>query len=153
MLPRRRPGIVLACLAAAAPLLAGEAPPAKATVFAGKVLPLAEVVEGAGGRLDADAGPALVLSGDDGKVYSLVKDAGSRLFFKDKALLRRPMRLTGRLLPGSQILRVTAVHSVVKGQVCDVYYWCDVCSIRRGEKNICECCGGPMVLREEPVNK
>jgi hypothetical protein len=143
--------IALACLAGTAPLWAR--PDGRSDVFTGKVVPLAEVVEAAGGRLDADAGPALVLSGDDGKSYLLVKDAGSRLFFKDKALLRRPMRLTGRLLPGSQILRVTAVHSVVKGAVCEVYYWCDVCSIRRGEKNVCECCGGPMVLREEPLKK
>jgi hypothetical protein len=153
-MPRhRRLWIVFACVAATAPLLARDVPQPNVEVFAGKVLPLAEVVEEAGGKLDADAAPALVLSGDDGKIYLLVKDAGSRLFFKDKALLRRPMRLTGRPLPGSQILRVTAVHSVVKGQTCEVYYWCDVCSIRRGEKNICECCGGPMVLREEPLKK
>jgi hypothetical protein len=34
-----------------------------------------------------------------------------------------------------------------------VYSWCDICSIRRGEKNACEFCGGPMELREEPVKK
>jgi hypothetical protein len=61
------------------------------------------------------------------------------------------MRLTGRLLPGSQMLRVFAVHSIIKEQLHEVYYWCDVCTIRRGEKNICECCGGPMELRQEPV--
>jgi hypothetical protein len=148
----RRLGLALACLAAAAPLLAG-AGPTPSRHFSGKVVSLAEVVAAAGGRLDADAAGTLVLDGEDAKVYLLVKDAGSRLFFKDKTLLGRPMRLTGRLLAGSQILQVTAVHSVVKGEVCEMFYWCDVCSIRRGEKNICECCGGPMVLREEPLKK
>jgi hypothetical protein len=149
----RRLGLGIACLAALAPLLNGAGSPAKPEAFTGKVVPLAEVVAATGGKLDADAADSLVLLGEGDKVYFLVKDGGSRLFFKDKNLLRRPMRLTGRLLPGSQILQVTAVHSLVKGELCEVFYWCDICSIRRGEKNACECCGGPMVLREEPVKK
>jgi hypothetical protein len=149
---RRRGGLVLACAVALVPLLgAGPAAP-KDEAFTGKVVPLADLVAKAGSRLDADAAPFwLALVTDDGKVYPLVKDGGARLFFKDKALLNRPMRLTGRLLPGSQILQVNAVHSLRKGQPHEVYYWCDICSIRRGEKDVCECCGGPMQLREEPV--
>jgi hypothetical protein len=147
----RRLLLALACAVGLTPLWAA---PAALTDFEGKVVPLADLVAGAGGKLDADAAPhALALVAADGKVYTLVKDAGARMFFKDKALLNRPMRLTGRLLPGSQVLRVTAVRSLVKGEWCEVYYWCDVCSIKRGEKMICECCGGPMVLREEPVRK
>jgi hypothetical protein len=120
----------------------------------GKVVPLAQLATRAGTQLDSDAAPhSLVLAGDDGKVYFLLKDGGSRLFYKDRELLNRPMRLTGRLLPGSQILRVQAVHSIRKGELCEVYYWCDICSIKRGEKEICECCGGPMALREEPLKK
>jgi hypothetical protein len=150
----RRLCLLAACAAGLCPLLAGAGPAGRVQDFDGKVVPLAEVVARCGGRLDADAAAtSLVLDAADGKVYLLVKDAGSRLFFKDKALLGRPMRLTGRLLPGSGLLRVTAVHSVVRGELCEVYYWCDVCSIRRGEKMVCECCGGPMVLREEPVKK
>jgi hypothetical protein len=136
-----------------APLLAYSAAP-KSEDFTGKVVPLADLVAKTGGRLDADAALlSLVLVAEDGKTYPLVKDGGSRLFYQDKALLNRPMRLTGRLLPGSQILQVAAVHSIVKGELCEVYYWCDICSIRRGEKSICECCGGPMELREVPVKK
>jgi hypothetical protein len=151
---RRRVGLFLACAAALVPLLgAGPAAP-KDEAFTGKVVPLAELVAKAGSRLDADAAPFwLALVTDDGKVYPLVKDGGARLFFKDKALLNRPMRLTGRLLPGSQVLQVKAVHSLHGGKLHEVYYWCDVCSIRRGEKDVCECCGGPMELREEPVKR
>jgi hypothetical protein len=91
---------------------------------------------------------------DDGKVYPLVKDGGSRLFFKDPALLNRPMRLTARLLPGSQMLQVLSARSLIKGEPYEIYYWCDICSIKRGEKMAaCECCGGPMELKEEPVKK
>jgi hypothetical protein len=146
--------VVVACAAALSPLLAADPKPAKVEDFQGKVVPLADLVAREGGKLDADAeATALCLVGDDGKVYTLVKDGGSRLFFKDRALLNRPMKLSGRLLPGSQALRVSAVRSVVKGAECEVYYWCDICAIKRGEKMVCECCGGPMELREEPVKK
>ncbi|HEY7157162.1 MAG TPA: hypothetical protein VH575_24625 [Gemmataceae bacterium] len=153
-----RRNVVLACALGLAPLLAAavdpKTPAAKTEYYKGKVVPLADLVAKAGSRLDADAVPYwLALAGDDGKIYPLVKDSGSRLFFKDPALLKRPMRLTGRLLPGSQLLRVTAVHSYLKDELHDVYYWCDICSIRRGEKNVCECCGGPMVLHEDPLPK
>src|SRR6266545_2787213 len=94
---------------------------------------------------------ALALVGDDGKVYPLVKDDGARMFWKDERLLNRPMRLTGRVVPEVGMFQVIGVQSVVKGQLCDVYYWCDICSIRRSEKNKCDCCGGPLELREEPI--
>ncbi len=154
-IPRRRLCLAAACLAALLPFLVGRADTGKvvqAQTYPGKVVKLADLVAKDGGKLDADAEAcSLALAGDDGKVYPLVKDGGSRLFFKDPALLNRPMRLTGRLVPGTPYLRVLATQSVVKGQVCDVFYWCDICNIRRGEKMICECCGGPMYLREEPV--
>jgi hypothetical protein len=148
----RRWGLLLAVTVCLSPLLALAAPP-KLADFNGKVVPLADLVAKAGSRLDPDAEPtSLVLVADDGKVYTLIKDGGGRLFFKDPALLNRPMRLTGLLLPGSQILQVTTARSVVKGQLHEIYYWCDICAIRRNEKmSSCECCGGPMERKEEPV--
>src|SRR5262249_2545009 len=145
--------VALASVYAAAPAVKpkGEDKP---RYFEGKVVPLADVVAKSGTKLDADAAPFwLALVGDDGKVYPLVKDGGSRLFFQDKALLNRPMRLLGKLVPNSTLLRVLGVQSLIKGVPHDVYYWCDVCSIRRGEKMTCECCGGKMDLIEEPAKK
>lgn len=122
--------------------------------FKGKVIRLAEFVEKHCSKLDADAAPHwLALATDDGKTYPLVKDDGSRMFFKDEKLLNRPMRLTGRLLPGSQLLQVVEVHSYLHGELHEIYYWCDICSIKRFEKKLCDCCGGPMELREAPVKK
>src|SRR5262245_42199110 len=104
----RRLAVCAALAFCAGPLLIAAPREEKRETFTGKVVPLADLVEKAGGKLDADAAPHwLALVTDDGKVYPLVKDAGSRLFFKDRALLNRPMRLTGHLLPGSQLLRVT----------------------------------------------
>jgi hypothetical protein len=145
--------MVAALLAALLPVWAAK-PEAKVETLTGKVVALADVVAKAGGKLDADAAPHwLALQADDGKLYPLVKDAGARPFFADKALLNRPMRLTGRLVPGSTILRVASVNSLHKGEVYEVYYWCDICSIKRGEKMICECCGGPMDLKEDAVKR
>jgi hypothetical protein len=161
--PSHRLALLLAGIFALAPCLrcglvngaAGEKKPAaKIEHYKGKVAPLADLLAKDGVQLDPDAAPSwLALVGEDGKIYPLVKDGGSRLFFQDRELLNRPMRLTGRLLPHSQLLQVTAVHSYVKGELNEIYYWCDVCSIRRNEKIICECCGGPMGRREEPVKK
>ena len=136
-------------------LLLGSArsdePATKPSFFDGKVVPLKELVEKIGSQLDADAEPSwLALVTPKGDIYPLIKDEGSRMFFKDASLLKRPMRLTGKLLPKSTLLQVLEVHSMKDGKLHDIYYWCDICSIKRYEKKICECCGGPMELREEP---
>jgi hypothetical protein len=127
----------------------------KTEYFKGKVVPLAGLLGRIGSKLDADAAPYwLALVTDDGKVYPLVKDAGARLFFNDASVLNRPMRVSGRLFQDTHLLQVISVNSYIKGELHDIYYWCDVCSIRRTEKQArCECCGGPMELREVPLRK
>jgi hypothetical protein len=149
-------GLLGAVLVAGVPLLIAAADPRAPAVrvFAGKVMPLAGVLAKDGVQLDRDAEPvSLILAGDDGKYLPLVKDAGSRMFFKDKQLLNRPMRLTGRLVAGGSVLQVLSVRSVVNGKLHEPYYWCDICAIKRGEPNDCDCCGAPLVFREVPVEK
>jgi hypothetical protein len=121
----------------------------------GKVVPLAGVLEKFGSRLDAEAAPHwLALVTNNGKIYPLIKDDGSRLFFADPHLQNRPMRITGRLFQDTHLLQVLSVYSVKNGQLYEIYYWCDVCSIRRNELlKKCDCCGGPMELREVPIKK
>jgi hypothetical protein len=154
----KRIAILATFTASMTPLLSalGQEPPADKALqfFKGKVLPLADVLAKQGVKLDADAAPyARALVTDDGKVYPLVKDPGSRMFFQDKELLNRPMRLTGKLVPGSTLLQVINVHSYKDGKLHDVYYWCDICTIRRYEGGICECCGGPMERKESVVSR
>ena len=146
----------LVVLASLALCLTSPAPAAapKTADYDGKVVPLADVLGKEGVTLDKDARPSwLALVADDGKVYPLVKDDGSRMFYKDERLLNRRMRLTGRVLPDAGMLQVVQVHSWLHGELHEVYYWCDICSIRRSEKGKCDCCGGPLELREEPVGK
>src|SRR5262245_48910124 len=95
------PGLLCVCLAG----LGGEKTAGKNQTFDGQVVPLKEVLAKSGIVLDADVN-WLALVADDGKVYPLIKDAGSRMFFTDAKLLRRPMRLTSRLVSDSNLMQV-----------------------------------------------
>lgn len=149
---QRRTCLVLALAAALLPLCAARPDDAKPETFAGQVIALDKFLADRSVKLDADAAPAWrALKTDDGKLYPLVKDAGARMFFKDASLLNRPMRLTGRLVPGTPFLQVVDIHSIVDGKRHDVYYWCDICTIRTHDPGICDCCGGPLERREVPV--
>jgi hypothetical protein len=136
----------------ASSFVASGEPEKKAKEFAGKVVSLAELLDKDGVKLDKDVAP-LALAGDDGRIYPLVKDTGSRMFYKDKQLLNRPMKLSGRLVADGKMLQVLAVRSVVKGKLHEPHYWCDICKIKRFEPNNCDCCGAPLEFREEPVDK
>lgn len=154
---RRRLALCAALAFALAPVLAPGQGAKRADnnqAFKGSIVPLDKLLAKDDIKLDPDAAPAwLALKTHDGKVYPLVKDAGSRMFFKDARLLNRPMRLTGRLVVNAALLQVVGVQSYVKEQLCDVYYWCDICAIRSYENGICDCCGGPTELREVPVKQ
>ena len=151
MILKRHIGLLIALCVALAPLAGGWAGDKKAgdknAFYLGKVVWLADVLAKQGVKIDNDQ-TVLVLQTDDGKLYPLVKDEGSRMFFKDAKLLGRPMRLTARLIPHSQFLQVIQVHSIVNGKLHDVYYWCDICTIKRYEAGICDCCGDKMEFRE-----
>jgi hypothetical protein len=150
-------GIVAALLVATLPMLfaADSAKPdAKQQFYKGKVVPLAAYFEKLGAKMDKEAAAqSYALITDDGKVYPLIKDDGSRMFFKDERLLNRPMRLTARPVGDTNFLQVFQVHSYLKGELHEVYYWCDICAIKRFEKKDCDCCGAPMEFREEKVMK
>lgn len=122
----------------------------KSELFVGKVIPLADLLKKFGSELDPDAAPHwLALETKEGKLYPIIKDAGGRTFYRDPKLHHRPMQVHGRLLPGSQLLQVLQVHSLKDGKPHEVYYWCEICSIKRHALDKqCECCGGPMELRE-----
>jgi hypothetical protein len=150
---KRRIGLILALVVVLSPLLGGWAGDKKAsdknTFYTGKVVPLADVLAKQGVKIDPDQ-HMLVLQADEGKLFPLLKDDGSRMFFKDARLLNRPMRLNARPVQNTPFLQVINVHSIVKGKLHEVYYWCDVCTIKRMEAGICDCCGDPMDFRETP---
>jgi len=146
---------VLAVLSALITQATSAEPETKTVQLEGKVVPMAAILEKFGSRLDPEAAPHwLALVTNDGKTYPLIKDDGARLFFSDPRLQNRAMRISGRLFQDTHLLQVLSVNSVKNGQMYEIYYWCDICSIRRNELlKKCDCCGGPMELREEPVKK
>lgn len=152
---RHRCLLLIALTFALSPCLRGADPAKPATeYFTGKVVPLADVLAKSGLTLDkAEAAKLLALLVDDGKVYPLRNEENGRMFYSDKTLLNRPMRLTAREVGAGHFLQVFQVHSIIKGELHEVYYWCDICTIKRHEKKDCECCGAPMELREEKVKK
>ncbi|MBI2805173.1 MAG: hypothetical protein HYX68_09375 [Planctomycetes bacterium] len=154
MTPRfKRFAIILVFAVASLPLYSGSAGDKKAAdkneFFHGKVVRLADWLATQKIKIDPDR-DELILLDKNGKVYPLLKDEGSRMFYKDAKLLNRPMRLTARRIPNSPFLQVITVHSVIKGKLHDVYYWCDICTIKRFQAGICDCCLAPLELREPP---
>jgi hypothetical protein len=149
---KKRVGLLLALAFALLPLYGGRAgdkkPAEKPRQFHGKVVPLADLLKKQNAKIDGDL-PMLVLQGDDGKLYPLVKDIGSRMFFKDAKLHNRPMRLLAYQVPNSDLLQVISVKSIVKGTLHEPFYWCDICTIKRYEPGPCDCCGAPFEFREE----
>src|SRR5260370_3625603 len=153
---RSRLGICLALVLGLSPIFFGRAGDAsksfKTQDYKGKVVDLASVLAKQGVKLDGAAALHwLALVSDDGTVYPLIKDEGTRMFFQDPVLRNRNVRLTGRLVGKTNLLQVVNVHSYRQGKLHEVYYWCDIWAIRGYEKLKCGCCGGPMELREVPV--
>lgn len=93
----------------------------------------------------------------DGKVpeggfryYTVLRTRIAEGLFVDKRFKDRELRLLGRVFPGSAVLEVGRYHWWKDGKLQDVYYWCDVCSIRSADPGICACCQAKVELREEP---
>lgn len=148
--------IVVPVLCFALPLLTRAAPVEKkptlqVETFRGQVVSLTERLKNHKIDVDPDVGPQLGLETEDGKVIPLVQDGGSVMFYRDKRLLNRPLQVQARLIPDTGLLQILEFFSVKDGKRHEVYYWCEVCAIRRAsleKTGVCECCGGKMELRE-----
>jgi hypothetical protein len=160
MMTRSRYFLLWAALAFSSCIFGLEEKPtanSKTETLRGQVVPLAELLKKDNVELDKDAEPFwLALKTDDGKIHPLVKDVGSRMFYQDKTLLRRPMQVQGRFVGNTGLLQLTQVLSIKDAKLHDIYYWCDVCAIKRtalDKSGVCECCGGKMELKEVPLEK
>ncbi|QEL21008.1 hypothetical protein PX52LOC_08137 [Limnoglobus roseus] len=136
-----------ACLTFCVAMSAARAADPVSQTFEGSVQTLAKVLEKQGIPADKDVtGVALVTK--DGTVYTIAKEKVSRLLFVDPVFENRTVRLTAKILPGSQILKVEKVQTVKAGKVYDVDYWCENCQLAWSAPGACQCCGGDTVFRE-----
>lgn len=103
---------------------------------------------------DEDSAESLVvLETAAGELYPLVKDARGRAFHKDERLRQMDLELLVRRYPGSPLRKVIRVYRVREGARYELDYWCDVCAISMYELKECECCQGPIRLRERLVKE
>ena len=87
----------------------------------------------------------------EGIYYTLLRTKLSEALFADPRLKKKTLLLKGRVFPGSQVLDVTVIYSVKKGMVHDLYYWCDICTIKSVVPEQCMCCQLPVELKEDPL--
>jgi hypothetical protein len=84
--------------------------------------------------------------------YTLLRTRWSEALFMDDNLRQKELVLRGRLLPGTQIFDVTRIRTVKDGAVCEVFYYCEICSIETISPRQCVCCQEPVELIERPLH-
>jgi len=118
----------------------------------GKVVWIADALER---RYNIRTGPeaaerVLALENDEG-LFPLVEDVRGRAFRKDERLRGIDVELLVRRYEGSPMVQVIRVFALRDGKKYELDYWCDICAIAMFEIKPCECCQGPVRLRERLV--
>ncbi len=119
----------------------------------GRVVWMAEAVKKLHGvETDPDFAESLVaLQTAEGSLVPILKDARGRGFMMDPRLRDRPLELLVRRYDGLPLVQVITVYTLRDGKTFELDYWCDICAISMYELKECECCQGPIRLRERPV--
>jgi hypothetical protein len=133
---------------------AGEKDPAYTTEsLRGRVVWTADALRRRFGiETDPDAAKASVsLETPDGRLHPIVKDARGRGFFKDPRIRGIDVELFVRRYEGAPHIQVIRVYTLRDGRKYQFDYWCDICAIPMYELKECECCQGPIRIRERLV--
>jgi hypothetical protein len=121
----------------------------------GRAVWLAEAMKDRFGvETDKDAAHAVVaLATTDGRLLPIVKDFRGRGFYSDARLREMDLELLVRTFEGAPAIQVVRVYSIKDDDKYEVDYWCDICSIPMYELKECECCQGPIRIRQRLVKK
>lgn len=84
------------------------------------------------------------------RFYTLLRTSHSEALFVDERFRERTLILFGRVFPRTATLEISKWQWIRDGKVHEVYYWCEVCSIRGIDPGPCSCCQGKVVLQERP---
>ena len=90
---------------------------------------------------------------EDGRLIPILPTDSGLFFLRDERVRNRPMRITARVRDKVAGLEVITFHSLVDGKPNEIYYWCEICSIQMYHLKECDCCQGPIELREHPVGE
>ncbi len=143
--------VVCLCVLAGWSVAAEPSPEYATESLRGKVLFTADALKQRYGiETDPDAAQASVsLVTPEGKLHPIVKDVRGRGFQLDPRLRNRDMELLVRRYRGSPYVQVIRIYTLQEGRKYALDYWCDICAIIMFELKECECCQGPIRLREE----
>ena len=86
-----------------------------------------------------------------GAVYTLISNRNSAALFADTNLQAKTLILKGRLVDAHSFEVTGNLGSIRDGKIHELYYYCDICSIKGSETGPCMCCREPVHLIEEPV--
>jgi hypothetical protein len=132
-----------------------DAEPKHETVrLKGKVVWIADALERRFGiRTGPEAAERVLALESDGGLFPLVEDVRGRAFRKDERLRGIDVELLVRRYEGSPMVQVIRVFALRDGKKYELDYWCDICAIAMFELKDCECCQGPVTLRERLVEE
>jgi hypothetical protein len=115
----------------------------------GRIVWLGNALKKRGVEVDPDAvKSAVALETTAGQLVPIVKDARGRGFQLDSRLHRFDYEMTVRRVPDSPYVQLVRVSTWHDGKRYELDYWCDICAIPMYEIKECECCQGPIRLRE-----
>ena len=95
----------------------------------------------------------LALETEDGALFPIVEDLRGRAFRKDDRLRDRPVELLVRQFKDSPMIQVVRLYALKEDGKYELDYWCDICAIAMFELKACDCCQGPIELRERKVDQ
>jgi hypothetical protein len=103
--------------------------------------------------LDDAMDDVVALRTSDGRLYPVLPTESGLFFYRDERVRARPMRVRGRWHAGLSMFEVIDRYSLLDGKPNEIYYWCEICAIQMYHLKDCDCCQGPIELREHPVGE
>ena len=83
---------------------------------------------------------------------AILRTAQSEALYVDERFKKHELTLAGRIFPGTGLLEVSGWWWHRDGKTYEVYYWCDVCTIRGFTPGACACCQAEVELRERLIS-
>ena len=93
----------------------------------------------------------LALQTEEGELYPIIEDVRGRAFRRDERLRDRKLELLVRQYEGSPMIQLVRMYALKEDGKYELDYWCDICAIALFELKPCDCCQGPLELRERKV--
>jgi hypothetical protein len=82
------------------------------------------------------------------RYYDILRTTFSKALFEDPRYRGRTLIISARRFPATAILEVTRFRWLRDGKEQEVFYWCEVCTIKTFDPGPCACCQGEVEFRE-----